>query len=56
MEPSTFPGKGSVDDAPPVALRVAKDGTAQRVSLVLDEYGSPVGMLCEQIGCRLVSG
>jgi hypothetical protein len=43
----------SVDDAP-VALRVAKDGTVQRVPLVFDEYGSPVGMLCEQIGCRLV--
>jgi len=27
-----------------VALRVAKDGTAQRVFLVLDEYGSPVGI------------
>ena len=38
----------------PVGLRVAKDGTAQRVALRLDEYGSPVGMLCEQIGCDLV--
>lgn len=42
-----------VNDAP-MALRVAKDGTAQRVPLVLDEYGSPVGMLCDQIGCHLV--
>lgn len=44
---------GVVDGAP-VGLRVAKDGTATRVPLALDEYGSPVGMLCEQIGCQLV--
>lgn len=50
-------GKGSVVgvvDGAPVGLRVAKDGTATRVPLALDEYGSPVGMLCEQIGCQLV--
>jgi hypothetical protein len=53
-----FPGKGNVVsvvvEGAPVGLRVAKDGTARRVPLVVDEYGSPVGMLCEQIGCRLV--
>lgn len=56
MDRSEVPGKGSVVDVNdvPVGLRVAKDGSALRVPLVLDEYGSPVGMLCEQIGCRLV--
>ena len=44
----------SVVDGAPVGLRVAKDGTAQRVPLVVDRYGSPVGMLCEQIGCQVV--
>lgn len=56
MDRSEVPGKGSVvvvNDVP-VGLRVAKDGSALRVPLVLDEYGSPVGMLCEQIGCRVV--
>lgn len=52
-----FPGKGnvmSVVDGAPVGLRVAKDGTAERVPLVVDQYGSPIGMLCEQIGCQVV--
>lgn len=52
-----FPGRGivmgSVEDAP-VGLRVDKDGTAQRVPLTVDQYGSPIGMLCEQIGCQVV--
>jgi hypothetical protein len=42
----------SVGEAP-VALRVAKDGTAQRVPLVVDEDGSSAETLCEQIGCQL---
>lgn len=45
----------SVVDGAQVGLRVALDGTVQRVPLVLDEHGSPVGMLCDQIGCQVVA-
>lgn len=52
-----FPGKGnvvSVVESAPVGLRVDKDGSARRVPLTVDQYGSPIGMLCEQIGCQVV--
>lgn len=52
-----FPGKGnvvSVVENAPVGLRVDKDGSARRVPLKVDQYGSPIGMLCEQIGCQVV--
>lgn len=44
----------SVVESAPVGLRVDKDGTAQRVPLTVDQYGSPIGMLCDQIGCQVV--
>lgn len=44
----------SVAESAPVGLRVDKDGTAKRVPLTVDQYGSPIGMLCDQIGCQVV--
>ncbi len=52
-----LPGKGnvvSVVGSGPVGLRVDKDGAARRVPLTVDQYGSPIAMLCEQIGCQVV--
>ena len=41
------------ENAPSVALRLAKHGTAQRMPLVVDEDGSSAATLHEQIGCRM---